>query len=334
MSVISRNISQFSSFEDLRFSKAKSWRIDHKLNLYFTGHHVIEQMKAILNNILRKLGLVSFNLTQNSINDLLYRLAQFPGECSEEDQINIIKLLVSCYKFADKSQIEAIDHCVEKYYTQWAKANIEESEISFTNSRNGAISVIAVKRQIELDVMRTLADTTLFFVDDQNQDEVVTIDDFKNAAIRKQLVDTSIEGNDIKILAVAICIIQNICKSSNYRICASWMACPLSMEAIQQNEQSEYKVSQLGNVVTIVHDLKFKEYNMVTKFSLCVNKLFELQALLAKINQLKSSEALISLKFLNDIFIKKELVKISGVDIFVKELQQAQEYYKELGVIA
>lgn len=334
MSVISRHLSQFSSFEDLRFSKAKSWRIDHKLNLYFTGHHVIEQMKAFLNNILRKLGLVSFNLTQNSITDLLYRLAQFPGECSEEDQINIIKLLLSCYKFADESQIEAIDHCVDKYYTQWAKTNIEDSDIAFTNSRNGSISLIAVKRQIELDVMRTTTDTTLFFVDDQNKDEVISIDNFKNAEIRKQLVNFSIEGNDIKRLAVAICIIQNICKSSNYRICASWMACPIGMEEIQKNEQSEYRISQLGNVVTVVHDLKFKEYNMVTKFSLCVNKLLELQALLAKINQLKASEALISLRFLNDIFIKKELVKVSGVDVFVKELQKAQGYYQELGVMA
>ncbi len=325
MTINIQHITTFENFNRLRFSNAKSWQIDNKLNLHFFEHQFADKLRAIWNSILRKLGLTSFNLTQQSINQLLTALNQFNGTFSQEEIISLIRLLMSSYKYARGSQISALEQCIAKYYKQWAEDSIANTEILFTNSQNGYISVPVLKHQIELDIMRTILPTEISFSDENHIGKIHSINNFRIATIRKQLVDDIFRTDDLKKLALGICMIQNVFKANNYRIFASCLACPVQAQKIQDWEKSKYKVISSEDSISIIHEVCFKEYRAITRFVLSVNKLKEIQQLLL-------TSGMISLKLLNELFVYKELCNVTNCELLVRELQDEYKYYDSMSI--
>lgn len=325
MGITVQPITNFNNFNRLRFSNARSWHIDEKLNFYFFDQQIKDKLKAIWNSILRKLGLTSLNLTQYSLNKLLNALKQCKEEFSQDELVGISRLLLSSYKYATADQAIILEKYIAQYYRKWAMMSIANTEILFTNSVNGEITTMALKHQIEIDIMRTTIPTEISLSDERHIGRIHNINNFRIATIRKQLVDNIFKTDDLKQLALGICMMQNVFKANNYRIFASCLACPVQIQKIQDWEQSKYKVICAQDNVIIIHEVEFKEYKATTKFVLSLNKLQE-------INQLLLTGGMISLKLLNEVFIHKELFNVTNCELLVRELQEEYQYYDSMGI--
>lgn len=320
------SITNVRSFSQLRFSRAHSWIIDKNLNLLYLNQPWLDQLKAICNLILRKLKITRLTLTQQSITQLITRLQQFRGSLSSIEMIALTRLLLTSYSYACQSQQNDIINLIEYYYQTWVKEQLATGEIFFTNSCDGYITAHNLKYQIMIDVKRANSVKQVSFIDSQQQESVTNINNFDLLLNRKLFLDKVFNQPDLALLALAICMIQNITKFGNYRVFASYALTPIRLEKLQQYEHSKYQVITNIDNIYIIHTLSFKTYKVITKFIISIADLQKLQELL------NESSNLISLELLNSMIITKEITELKNVDTIAYELIKEHDYYQQQGL--